>query len=126
MISILQMGKKTWLVMVGFVIIFILNMTMFGKLGFAQGDLIHGRAVYGANCAKCHGEYGKGDGPRAAELQPQPRDFTDPKVMEAIPPEKFERSVVEGLPSRPDHTFGHLLTPEEVRDVTRYIKSLIR
>lgn len=126
MSAILGNGRKSWLVMVGSVIILILVITMFAKLGFAQSNLIHGRAVYGANCAKCHGEYGKGDGPRGAELQPKPRDFTDPKGMEMIPPEKFERSVVEGLPSRPDHTFGHLLTAEEVRDVAHYIESLIR
>jgi high-affinity iron transporter len=89
-------------------------------------DLIHGRSVYEANCASCHGGFGKGDGPRAETLNPKPINFTDPQVMANIPPERFERAVVQGLPNVVQHTFGHLLTPEEVGDVTTYIRSLIR
>jgi mono/diheme cytochrome c family protein len=90
------------------------------------GDLIRGRAVYGMNCAICHGELGKGDGPRAAEFQPGPINFTDPQVMGAITPPKFEKTVVEGLPNVTWHTFGHLIIPDEVRDVTEYVRSLNR
>jgi len=89
-------------------------------------DLLHGRSVYEVNCASCHGEFGKGDGPRAEAFDPRPTDFTDPEVMAKITPERFERSIVQGLPEIADHTFGHLLTPEEVRDVTKYVRSLAR
>ena len=89
-------------------------------------DLIHGRAVYGTNCAICHGESGKGDGPRAAEFQPAPTNFTAPQAMQAVTPERFEKSVVEGLPDVTWHTFGNLLTHEDVGDVTYYVRSFIR
>jgi len=46
--------------------------------------------------------------------------------MGAITPQKFEKSVVQGLPNIPEHTFGHLLRPEEVRDVTTFVRSLLR
>lgn len=91
-----------------------------------SADLIHGRAVYGMNCAVCHGQSGKGDGPRAAEFQPKPTNFTDPQAMQAVTSAKFEKSVVEGLPDITWHTFGNLLTPEDVSDVTHYVRSFIR
>jgi hypothetical protein len=53
-------------------------------------------------------------------------NLTDPKVMEAIPLERFERAVVAGLPNVTGHAFGHLLTPEEIKSVTDYVRSLSR
>jgi mono/diheme cytochrome c family protein len=40
------------------------------------GDAAAGKTPFVANCASCHGERGKGDGPVGAALQPPPRDFT--------------------------------------------------
>jgi mono/diheme cytochrome c family protein len=42
----------------------------------AAGDAAAGKATFSANCASCHGETGKGDGPVGAALQPPPRDFS--------------------------------------------------
>ena len=89
-------------------------------------DLLHGRAVYETSCSSCHGEFGKGDGPRAETSNPKPINFTDPSVMENISPAQFERAVVQGLDNAVRHTFGYLLNPEEVEDVAYYIRSLIR
>lgn len=36
-----------------------------------------GQAIYVANCATCHGEGGRGDGPAAVGLEPPPADLTD-------------------------------------------------
>jgi high-affinity iron transporter len=36
-----------------------------------------GQAVYAANCAACHGETGRGEGPAAIGLEPPPSDLTD-------------------------------------------------
>lgn len=45
-----------------------------------------GRALYLTNCASCHGETGRGDGPRAATLRRPPADLTiRPDVDEPFP-----------------------------------------
>ena len=38
---------------------------------------VSGQAVFAANCATCHGETGRGDGPAATGLEPPPADLTD-------------------------------------------------
>lgn len=39
-------------------------------------DLIaQGKELYNTNCASCHGDNGRGDGPAGAALNPPPRDF---------------------------------------------------
>ena len=42
----------------------------------AAGDAAAGKTVFTTNCASCHGDGGKGDGPVGAALTPPPRDFT--------------------------------------------------
>ncbi len=42
-----------------------------------------GRALYKANCLRCHGEKGRGDGPGAARLSTEPADLSDP-VFQSI------------------------------------------
>lgn len=106
-------------------IIFLLLILVIATPLYAE-DLLHGRTVYVANCASCHGEFGKGDGPRAAPLDPKPTNLTDPKVMATVTPERIEKAVVQGIPGVKEHTFGHVLTHDEVRDVIEYVKSLIR
>ncbi len=89
-------------------------------------DFLRGRAIYETNCSSCHGKFGKGDGPRAEEFDPQPTNFIDPEIMTKITPERFEKAVVQGLPNVAEHSFGHLLNPEEVKDLIKYVRSLNR
>ena len=37
-----------------------------------------GKAIFAANCASCHGDSGKGDGPAGATLNPKPADLSEP------------------------------------------------
>lgn len=43
--------------------------------GFGRMHLQHGREVYTAQCAGCHGTTGDGQGPAGAHLNPPPRDY---------------------------------------------------
>ena len=45
------------------------------KPGYDRLHLQHGRAVYAAQCAGCHGTTGDGKGPAGAYLNPPPRDY---------------------------------------------------
>lgn len=108
------------------ILLLILFFTLVVTFPSSAADILHGRSVYVANCASCHGGFGKGDGPKAATFDPKPTNFTDPKAMANVTPERIEKSVVQGLPGITEHTFGHLLIPQEVRDVIGYIRSFIR
>jgi mono/diheme cytochrome c family protein len=46
--------------------------------GLDDADLERGRALYAERCASCHGEDGKGTGPRADGMYPPPSDLTEP------------------------------------------------
>ena len=37
---------------------------------------VHGKSLFAAQCASCHGEHGRGDGPASAAIDPKPRNFT--------------------------------------------------
>lgn len=74
-----------------------------------------GRALFMENCAVCHGENGKGDGPMARAMQKPPKDLTlislrngesfpRAKVMSTI--DGYARSSMSG-PGMPE--FGELL-----------------
>jgi mono/diheme cytochrome c family protein len=41
-------------------------------------SLANGKALYSQHCKSCHGTKGKGDGPKAAQLDTESGDFTKP------------------------------------------------
>jgi hypothetical protein len=43
----------------------------------SSSSLAEIKPIYLEDCAKCHGETGKGDGSKAAQYRPPPTDFTD-------------------------------------------------
>src|ERR1700730_2403141 len=43
--------------------------------------LAEGKQLYATNCAPCHGNKGKGDGPAASALTPKPADHTSAVVQ---------------------------------------------
>jgi mono/diheme cytochrome c family protein len=55
-----------------------------------------GRAIYKANCAPCHGESGRGDGPGAGVMKPPPRDHTDRAYMSTLTDEELAKVIQMG------------------------------
>jgi mono/diheme cytochrome c family protein len=55
-----------------------------------------GRAIYKANCAPCHGESGRGDGPGAGVMKPPPRDHTDRAYMSTLTNEELAKVIQMG------------------------------
>ena len=67
-----------------------------------------GRALYKGNCATCHGESGKGDGPGAGVLKPPPRDHTDAQYMSTLSDKEIANIIkmggaIKGKPLMPSH-----------------------
>lgn len=48
--------------------------------GFAPASIVRGQTLFAANCARCHGADGAGDGPDARQLRIQPADLTAPHI----------------------------------------------
>ena len=73
---------------------------------------VSGRALFAENCAVCHGDGGRGDGPAAAGMTPPPVDLTRLSAdNDGVFPLVRVMSYVDGY-TRPDDTmpeFGSLL-----------------
>ncbi len=69
-----------------------------------------GKAVYTDNCAKCHGDDGKGATKMGQKLGA--RDYTDADVQAAFTDEKAFKSIKEGM-KKDDKT---LMKPSELSD----------
>ncbi|MGQ0685477.1 c-type cytochrome [Bradyrhizobium sp.] len=93
-------------------------------------DPVLGRQLYGARCAQCHGEQGKGDGPAAEFVYPRPRDFTLAlfKVRSTLSgqvptDDDLFRVISEGLPGTSMPAWKKLLTENERWQLVHYVKT---
>jgi high-affinity iron transporter len=85
-----------------------------------------GRVLYGENCAACHGESGRGDGPSRETMKPKepaPANFTDPEIMATLSPFKVFNIVSFGIEGTAMASFA-ALSEEERWQVAFYIFSL--
>ena len=90
--------------------------------------LEQGRTLYKTNCAACHGDTGKGDGPAAGVLKPPPRDHTDRAYMDTLNDEEIERVIkmggaIKGKPLMPSHP---QFKEQELHALVAYVRSLSR
>jgi hypothetical protein len=53
-------------------------------------------AMFRDTCAICHGIGGKGDGQMAQNLNPKPRDYTDPAWQASVTDEQIKTIIMEG------------------------------
>ena len=81
-----------------------------------------GSAVYADNCAKCHGDDGKGQTKMGQKLEV--RDYTDPKVQESLTDEQAFKAVKEGL-KKDDQTLmkAYDLPDGDIKGVITYMRS---
>jgi high-affinity iron transporter len=59
--------------------------------------LARARELYSASCAKCHGEDGRADTPRARELDPRPAAFKDPARLGDLSPYRVFNTLTFGV-----------------------------
>ena len=79
-----------------------------------------GDKLFAQNCAYCHGNGGKGDGPNAAALKPTPADLTKIKTSE----DGIAGVVRDGKGSCP--SWRASLSDEEIAAVAHFASSLQR
>ncbi|MBI1870316.1 MAG: c-type cytochrome [Chlamydiae bacterium] len=79
-----------------------------------QEAFVKGKALFGKQCAVCHGPQGAGDGPAAYLLYPKPRDFTRNEFrlisttqMKATDEDLFE-TITRGMPGSSMPSWEHL------------------
>jgi mono/diheme cytochrome c family protein len=98
------------------------------------------REIFKDACVTCHGEGGRGNGPRAisqqpppprflSEGQPPPADYTNRLLMQRFSDEFLFALIAKGRIGATEEKgfdtmqpFGHLLSDEEIWGVVRYIR----
>jgi high-affinity iron transporter len=88
-------------------------------------SLARGAQVYREQCADCHGEKGRGDGPKAARVEgPPPTDLSDSEAMVGAAPIDVLRRVTIGVPGTAMPEYEEQLSPEDRWAVTAYVLTL--
>jgi mono/diheme cytochrome c family protein len=83
------------------------------------------KANWDANCAQCHGKTGNADTKMGKTLNA--KDLTDAKVQAAFTDAKATQSITEGVKENGKTTmkaFGGKLTPDEIKALVAYVRTL--
>jgi mono/diheme cytochrome c family protein len=93
-------------------------------------ELRLGKQVFQHYCQTCHGETGGGDGFNAFNVEPHPRDLSDPAFQKAKNNTDLTDTIRRGgvgvgltamMPP-----WGKTLTPDQIEQVVGYIRTLKR
>src|SRR5438552_2067128 len=88
-------------------------------------SLERGAVVYRERCAACHGESGRGDGPKAKSVKgPPPANLTDPAVMGNKSLLDIFRRIAVGTPGTAMPEFAEDLPAEDRWAVASYVAAL--
>ncbi len=88
-------------------------------------DLALGASVYAANCTRCHGTEGKGDGEfvTSGQITGVP-DFTNPQTAQGATPEDWYEIVTNGRMAQMMPPWADKLSDDERWSVANYVYSL--
>jgi mono/diheme cytochrome c family protein len=89
-----------------------------------------GQNTYRHYCRTCHGETGAGDGFNAYNLDPRPRDLSDPAFQKTKSDADLTDAVRRGGAgvglSALMPPWGHTLSERQIADVVAYLRTLAR
>lgn len=95
------------------------------KLKTPSPELVSkGDALFQINCASCHGPKGEGDGPRAAELNPRPRNFHSEQFRFGALGSQIFNTVTNGSPGTSMPSFA-LLPLEDRWALVHFVRSQV-
>lgn len=87
----------------------------------SESNLKTAQQIYADQCAQCHGDRGKGDGPEARSHYPLPADLTDPKLLANAPDGEIFYQITEGR--RPMPPFKRRLTEHQRWQLVLLVRS---
>jgi mono/diheme cytochrome c family protein len=86
-----------------------------------ERSIEEGREIYEAECLECHGKTGKGDGPKAKELEKEVGDISNPHMWEQTDGSLFWKTTIG---RRPMPSYKKLLSEDERWHAVNYIRTL--
>ncbi len=89
----------------------------------SESALNSARNDFREQCARCHGETGKGDGPERKLYAPAPSDLTDARRLGGISDGELFYKITHGR--RPMPAFQAILTDEKRWQLVRLIRSFV-
>jgi len=90
---------------------------------------VHGKQVYRDFCQKCHGIYGRGDGPALEYFATRPPDLTDPAVLGSRSPDEIASALLaQAKNPQAAHalmaSLASVMKKNDLRDAVAYMKTL--
>lgn len=82
------------------------------------------KALYEKECAKCHGSDGKGDTKMGKKLGA--KDYTDPKVQDALTDDAAFKAIKEGLKDKDGKTLmkpAEGMSDDDIKALVKYMRS---
>lgn len=115
-----ELWRSVWTVGVG------ASVMMFLMVPPSAGsaDLANGKKVYLDKCARCHGNSGKGDGPKAETLEKKPADYTDKKKMGEFTDAQLKKITLEG--KQPMPAYQGKISDKDLEDAIGYIRTFAK
>lgn len=80
--------------------------------------MIAALAIYRTQCANCHGQQGRGDGPQSAMIHPP--DWTTAQFQDTHSEEQLRMVIQHGRGAMP--AFGQALRPEAIDLLVRLVR----
>ncbi len=91
----------------------------------SQDMIKHGAKLYAQNCAMCHGNEGKGDGPAGQALNPRPRNLVEGPWKKGGGYIGIYTVLTEGLAGTSMASYGHLKAVDRWA-LTQFVNSITK
>ncbi len=88
----------------------------------SDAALAAGQKAYGARCASCHGDTGKGDGKATRFIRPAPADVSTAEARDRMTDGEMFYKITEG--KKPMPGMARTLSDEERWQVVHYLRTL--
>ena len=107
-----------------------LALTVALAAGVKAADMAAAKQNYDTFCMKCHGPNGKGDGPAAATLSTNPRNFTDCAAMGKISDDTLFNVIKNGGAaaglSKDMQAWSSGFEDGEIHDLVAYVRTFCK